>query len=118
MNAETDNRGKDLSFEDMKDRDLSGVDFSRARLVGTCFQGADLYRANFRGANLSRAEFCDRVGDPESITRSAARGLLPMSFAGANLEGAILPDKLLDFPGFDSEGPGRGWPRAVLGAAA
>jgi uncharacterized protein YjbI with pentapeptide repeats len=89
---------QDLSFADLRGLDLSFKDFSCKRLCGAKLQQTQLYETTFRSADLSRAEFCDRAGTTERIAASQAKGLLPASLAGANLQGTLLPKEIADFP--------------------
>jgi uncharacterized protein YjbI with pentapeptide repeats len=94
----SDQTGKDLSHANLRAKNLRLSDFTRARLVGAKLQEAQLYQTKFRFADLSYVEFCDSSGTAESIASSQAKDLLPSSLAGANLEGAILPEKIANFP--------------------
>jgi uncharacterized protein YjbI with pentapeptide repeats len=81
---------------------LRGKDFSDCNLAGSIFDGCDLADSNFTRANLDRSTFsgCGLVG--ARFFRAALRGgkfsdctgLTIQQFAGAHLEGAILPESI------------------------
>ena len=83
-----------------RDAVLKKQDFSDCRLAGAVFQNCDLTDAHFDGAHLDRATFsgCTLIG--ASLCRASLRGasfrdcsgLTLKQFAGAQLEGAVLPD--------------------------
>ena len=89
-------KGKSLPSADMSGIDLRSADFSHAVLREAKFQRARLLDANFRFADLREAVFIDKEGEQD--TPSTAVGLSSAALAGANLEGAKLPEELLEFP--------------------
>jgi uncharacterized protein YjbI with pentapeptide repeats len=76
--------------------DLRRANFTNAILREAKFHRSNLLGATFCGADLRGATFLDR--DQESGVHSDAIGLSSVAFAGANLEGAAIPDSLVEFP--------------------
>jgi uncharacterized protein YjbI with pentapeptide repeats len=92
----------------LRNEKLPREDFSSRRdLVGAVFEGCDLPDANFRGVDLDRTAFsgCTLVG--ANFRRASLRGarisdctgLTAKQFAGAQLDGAVLPDAIAMPPG-------------------
>jgi uncharacterized protein YjbI with pentapeptide repeats len=90
----------------LKNADLTlanayGVNFSRAVADGAIFRTANLREANFRGANIEKANFSQadisnatfEDADLRGADLRFAVGIAKVrSWAGAKLEGAILPE--------------------------
>ena len=94
---ETDEVEVDLTEADLVEANLRGAYLGKANLQGAHLRGANLQGAYLGEANLQKAAFGKATLQEASFHDAdftGARGLLANQFAGANVSGAKLPEKI------------------------
>ena len=90
-----------------KQADLTKATLQKVHLGEANLQEAHLFRTNLQGANLEKVLFTNasfkdatlREANFQDADLTDATGLLANQFAGANVSGAKLPDKIAKFEG-------------------